>query len=111
MTALLIALFCGAGLLATASIVATTKHYSAAWLAIARQLDRGGEPPRKHLVYARRLKQQPARRARARARRAGRVLGHDAKLAARSATATRKSVNNCYSGFRMALLSDTLVFV
>ena len=72
MTALPIALFCGAGLLATASMVATTKHYSAAWLAIARQLDRGGEPPRKHLVYARRLKHQPARRARARARRAGR---------------------------------------
>jgi len=106
MSAVITVLFCGTGLLAVAAMAYSARHYAAAWFAVARQLERRGEVPRKHIVYARRLKQPPTRRARARARRA---LGHDARIAARTAAAARKSVHNRHSGFVMALRSDRLV--
>lgn len=106
MSALVITLFCAAGLLAVAAMVTSARHYAAAWSAVARELERCGEAPRKHLVYARRLKQPPARRARARARRA---LGHDARIAAMPAMAARKPVHNRHCGFGIALGSDRLM--
>lgn len=109
MSALIIALFCGAGLLALAAMATSARNYAAAWSALSRQIERGGEASRKHLVYARRLKQPPSRRATARARRAGRAQGHEARIAANMATATRKLVQNPCSGFGVALRSDRLV--
>jgi hypothetical protein len=109
MSALIIALFCVAGLLALAAMASSARNYAAAWSALARQFERGGELPRKHLVYARRHKQPPSRRAKARARRASRAEGHDARIATNMATATRKLVQNPYSRFGVALRSDRLV--
>jgi hypothetical protein len=112
MTVLLIALFCGAGILAVASMVANIRHHAAAVIAIARQHGRGGGLPdpvqRKHLVYARRLKAQPGWRAKARARRTGRDLRPCDRPLAGQGNVVRKSVHNRHSGFIMAHLSDTL---
>lgn len=113
MTALLIALFAGAGVLSVASMVAQIRHYAAEVIAIARQHDRGGGRPdpvqRKHLVYARRLKAQPGWRARARARRTARALPCGDRILAGHGNVARKSVHNRHSGFIVAHLSDRLV--
>jgi hypothetical protein len=113
MTALLLALFGGAALLAVASMMATVKHYAAAVLAIMRQSGGSANPDdpvlRKHLAYARRLKAQPGWRARSRARRAGRELRRSGNIAGQLAIAARKSVHNRQYGFSMALVSDTLM--
>ena len=111
MTALLLALFGGAAILAVASMIANIRHYAAAVIAMAHQHG-GGEQPhfvqRKHLVYARRLKAQPGWRAKARARRAGRDLRRDSRLTLKHGNAPRKTVHNRHFGFSVALLSDTL---
>ena len=113
MTALLLVLFCGAGILAVASMVAQIRHYGAEVIAIARQHGRSGGRPdpvqRKHLVYARRLKVQPGWRARARARRTGRALRRGDRILAGHGNVARKSVHNRHSGFIVAHLSDRLV--
>jgi hypothetical protein len=118
MSALIEVLFAAAALLALAAMAASAKRYGAAWLAMARQfergrLERGSDVPRKHLAHARRLKQPPARRARARARQAARAprldARPDARIAARTAATTGKSVHNRFPGLGMAFRSDTLM--
>ena len=116
MTALLFILFGGAAILAAGSMAATASHYAAAVLAIVHQqgyaANLADPRQRKHLVYARRLKAQSTWRARARARRAGRAMRRDGKIAAKHgkvANGVRKTVHNEYKGFRLALLSYTLI--
>ncbi len=116
MTALLIALFAGAGILAVLTMVASITHYAAKVAAITRQYYRGGGKPgpeqRKHLLYARRLKPQPGWRAKARARRTKHDLRCSERILASHGPmhghAAHKSVRNQHSGFIMAHLTDTL---
>jgi len=112
MTALPIALFCVAALVALASMVATARHHGAAVVALLRRYEgadgRAAHGHRKHLVYARRLKPPPGWRARARARRAGRALRRDGGVIAKQVMSARKSVHNRHCGFRLVQASDRL---
>ena len=111
MTAPLIALFGGAGLIAVASVVATVKCHAASVRALFRQHDGVSQADcghRKHLVSVRRIKPQPGWRARAWMRGAGRDLRRNGKLLAKQVLLARKSVHNWHYGVRSALLLDTL---
>jgi hypothetical protein len=126
-TALLLALFGGAAILAIASMAVTVKHYAVAAIAVVRQPGRSGNTRdpgrRKHLVYARRHKAQLNWRAKARARSAERDSRRYGKYSAMPSFGTHKTVHNrdfCIRmvpfGIRMAPfriritpLSDSLV--
>ena len=112
MTALPIALFCGAALVVLASMVVTAKQYGAGVVALQRQCEgadgAAAHGHRKHLVYARRLKPQSSWRAKARVRRAGHALRRDGGVLAKQGLPTRKPVHNQQYGFRLAQLADRL---
>lgn len=107
MTALLIALFGGTGILALVSMALTAKNYAAAAMVIGRQLDicesQQDSTQRKHVVYARRHKSQLNWRGKARARSAqnsmGRNLRREGQFSMKQTSIARKSVNNQYFDF------------